>query len=167
MRRNLAFVAAGLLALVFAEQAIAGPSEDCAAADGTYLTGTVTTAPRFASGHPLKGVELSHTLLTMKADQGGRTYQVAIDNVFAAGYDAANPQKQVPAPLNAIRTGERIEVCGATYTNPPGIHWVHTDCGDTPTKSSPDGWLRTLDPNGQRSDNLEGSTEYCRLWAKK
>jgi hypothetical protein len=84
--------------------------------------------------------------------------------VFAAGYDVANPRKQVPAPLSSIRTGDRIEVCGATYTNPPGIHWVHTDCGDMPTKSSPDGWLRTLRPNGQRSDNLEASTEYCKLW---
>jgi hypothetical protein len=165
MRNHPALISAGLFVLVSAGSAIAGPSEDCAAADGTYLTGSVTSDPRFASGHRLKGVELSHTLLSLKADQDGRTYQVAIDNVFAAGYDAAAPQHQVPAPLDTISTGDRIEVCGATYSNPLGIHWVHTDCGDTPTKSSPNGWLRTLGPNGQRSDNLEGSTEYCSLWA--
>ncbi len=167
MRANLASLAAGLFSLILTEPAFAQPEQDCAAADGTYLTGIVTTNPRFASGHRLKGVELSHSLLNIKADQDGQTYQVSIDNVFATGYDAANAQGQVPAPLSAIRTGDHLALCGVPYANPLGIHWVHTDCGDPPTRSAPNGWLRTIGPDGQPSDNLEGSTEYCRLWPRR
>ena len=164
MRYRLFLPVAGLLILCTAQPASAGPAEDCAAADGTYLTGTVLQAPSFAKGHPRDGIELSHSLLTFRADQDGKTYQVAMDNVFAAGYDSANPQRQVPAPLNSIKASDKLALCGATYTNPLGIHFVHTNCGAAPTPAAPNGSVRALQPDGTPGDNLEGSTEYCRLW---
>ena len=73
-----------------------------------------------------KGVELSHTHLTLLSDQDGRSYHVAIDNVFATGYDAAG--ESVPAPLSTIRTGDRLELCGKLFTRGGlGIDWVHTN----------------------------------------
>jgi len=130
---------------------------------GTYLTGRVTGAPTFVPGHPRKGVELSHTQLTLLSDQDGRSYDVAIDNVFAAGYDAAG--RSVPAPLSTIRLGDRLELCGKLYTSGgTGIDWVHTDCGATPTPAQPDGWVKVLAADGTPGPNLEVSQEYCRLW---
>jgi hypothetical protein len=57
---------------------------------------------------------LSHTHLTLLSDQDGRSYHVAIDNVFATGYGAAG--ESVPAPLSTIRTGDRLELCGKLCT---------------------------------------------------
>jgi hypothetical protein len=110
-----------------------------------------------------EGVELSHTHLTLLSDQDGRSYDVAIDNVFATGYDAAG--ERVPAPLSMLRTGDRLEVCGKLFTRGRlGIDWVHTNCGETPTARQPDGWVKILDPRGTPGPNLEASQEYCRLW---
>jgi hypothetical protein len=94
---------AGVLIFLFGQPAFAGPSDDCAAADGAYLSGQVVSQPRFARGHPKDGVELSHTILSLKADQDGKVYQVAMDNVFAAGYDDANSKKRVPGSTSAGR----------------------------------------------------------------
>jgi hypothetical protein len=142
--------------------ALADEAGACQAAAGSYVTGTVLTAPRFVGGQPRKGVELSHTRLSLKADQDGRTYDVAIDNVFAAGYDAA--RHSVPAPLNTIVKGDRLELCGQLYTSGVGIHWVHTNCGVTPSPDQPNGWVKKLAADGSPGDNLEGATEYCKLW---
>ena len=160
--------AASLLLLMAPLAAWAGPAEDCAAAQGTYLVGTVTSAPLFQHGKRQKskafpkGVELSHTHFGLRADGGNTVYDVAADNVFASGYDQA--RNAVPAPLNQIQVGDRVEVCGAPF--PGGIHWVHTDCGDTPRKGSPNGWVKLLSSGGT-SVNMEGSEEYCGLWPKK
>lgn len=81
--------------------ALADEAAQCRANGGTYLTGTVTKAPVFAHGHPRDGVELSHTHLRLLSDQDGRSYDVAIDNVFATGYDAAG--ERVPTPHQAWR----------------------------------------------------------------
>lgn len=148
--------------LCLASHAFADHRADCSAAAGTYLTGTLVSAPSFQHGKSQRGIELSHTHLSLKADQDGRTYDVAIDNVFADGYDAAG--SHVPAPLNTLRRNDRIEVCGQLYTSGIGIHWVHTNCGDTPTRAKPDGWLKKLYPDGSTSANFEGNTEYCYLW---
>jgi hypothetical protein len=135
----------------------------CRAGAGTYLTGTVIKGPTFAPGHRHEGVELSHTHLGLLADQDGQSYEVAIDNVFATGYDTAG--ESVPAPLSMIRTGDRIEVCGKLFTEgQPGIDWVHTNCGARPTDAQPDGWLKVFGSDGSLGPNLEGSKEYCRLW---
>jgi len=159
--RNAACALLFLLAGTAAARA--DDAAQCQANDGTYLTGTVTQAPYFKPGHPFNGVELSHTHLTLQADQDGQAYDVAIDNVFAAGYDAAG--ESVPAPLTAIAAGARLELCGKLYaTGGPGIDWVHTNCGDTPTPDKPDGWVKIIGADGIAGPNLEDAREYCSLW---
>src|SRR5215469_16831092 len=152
-----------ILCLAVCGVARADEAAQCRANAGTYLTGTVTDGPTFAPGHGRDGVELSHTHLKLMSDQDGRSYDVAIDNVFASGYDAAG--EGVPAPLSTIRSGDRLELCGRLYTRGGmGIDWVHTNCGDTPRPADPNGWLKVFSPDGTPGPNLEASTEYCRLW---
>jgi hypothetical protein len=152
-----------VLCVFAAGPAHADEAAQCRANGGTYLTGGVTEAPAFAPGRARDGVELSHTHLTLLSDQDGQSYDVAIDNVFATGYDAAG--ESVPVPLSTIRIGDRLELCGKLYTHGgPGIDWVHTDCGETPSANQPDGWLKLLPPDGTPGPNLEASQEYCRLW---
>jgi hypothetical protein len=155
----------GVFILCFAicGAARADETAQCRANVGTYLTGIVTEGPTFTPGHARDGVELSHTHLKVMSDQDGRSYDVAIDNVFAAGYDAAG--ESVPAPLSTIQTGAWLELCGKLYSDgAPGIDWVHTNCGETPRAVQPDGWLKVLSSDGVLGPNLEDSQEYCRLW---
>ena len=156
-----------LLAILFsiaaAWPALADEESACHAASGSYVTGIVLTTPQFRAGGKRKGVELSHTHLSLKADQDGKTYDVAIDNVFAAGYDKAH--RKVPAPLNTIRKGDRLGLCGQLYASGGvGIHWVHTNCGVAPSPDQPDGWVKKLAADGTPRGNFEGATKYCRLW---
>lgn len=157
-------VAAALILCVFASGAAwADDAAQCSIDGGAYLTGAVIRGPTFARGHTLDRVELSHTHLTVLSDQDGQSYDVAIDNVFASGYDAAG--ESVPAPLSMIHAGDRLELCGKLYSDGrPGIDWVHTNCGETPTATQPDGWLKIVAPDGAPGPNLEASREYCRLW---
>ena len=76
-----------LMAAFAAQAAHADEAAMCSAAAGVYRTGTVVKAPKFAHGQFRKGVELSHTHIRMKADQDGKEYDVAIDNVFASGFE--------------------------------------------------------------------------------
>ena len=150
---------------VFASGAAhADEAAQCHAGGGTYLTGRIASGPTFRHGHSRHGVELSHTHLTLLSDRDGQTFDVAIDNVFAAGYDSAG--ENVPAPLAQLHAGIRLELCGKPYTNSavPGIDWVHTDCGAAPTSYQPDGWLKVFAANGTPGPNLESSREYCSLW---
>lgn len=164
VRRPPSRIAVFLLCLFAAAAARADEAGQCQANGGTYLTGSVTRPPVFVFGHEhRRGVELSHTHLTLLADQDGRSYNVAIDDVFASGYDAAG--ESVPAPLSAIRAGDRLELCGRLFTHGGvGIDWVHTDCGDTPNSAKPDGSLKIVATDGTPGPNLEASQEYCRLW---
>lgn len=151
--------------LLLTQWAFADPATDasqCKQSAGSFLVGTVTNGPSFRSGKPLHGVHLSHTHLTLRGDDG-TSYDVAIDNVFANNY--RRNQASVPAPLNTIRSGDRLELCGQLYTGGDvGIHWVHTNCGETPTSDKPDGWVRKLDANGNASDNMEANQAFCGLW---
>src|SRR5437870_1751395 len=99
-----------VLCLVASGTALADEAGQCRAHAGTFLTGRVTEGPIFAPGHLRNGAELSHTHLTLLSDKDGRSYHVAIDNVFATGYDTAG--ESIPAPLSTIRTGDRLELCG-------------------------------------------------------
>jgi hypothetical protein len=140
----------------------------CRANGGTYLTGSVIRGPIFARGrHPLHGVQLSHTHLTLLSDQNRQSYDVAVDDVFAPGYDAAGDS--VPAPLSSIRVGNRLEVCGRPYMDDtgPGIDWVHTNCGATPIPKKPNGWLKIIGANGVPGLNLESYQKYCYLWRQQ
>jgi hypothetical protein len=152
-----------ILFLIAANSARADEAAQCQANAGTFLTGKVTKDPTFAPGHLRKGVELSHTHLTLLSDQDGRSYHIAIDNVFATGYDAAG--ESVPAPLSTIRAGDRLELCGKLFTRGGlGMDWVHTNCGNRPRPAQPDGWLKVMAADGSPGPNFEDSREYCRLW---
>lgn len=146
-----------------ASSAFADDAADCQAADGTFLTGVVQSSPQFVHGKPLRGVELSHTHIKLLGDSDSKTYDVAIDNVFASGY--RRHQRAVPSPLSGIHSGDHLELCGIPFNG--GIHWVHTNCGDQPTPQDPNGWLKELSADGAAGENLEGSTQYCYLWSKK
>jgi hypothetical protein len=142
----------------------AGDKSACEAASGAYRSGTVVKAPVFAHGQYQKGVELSHTHLSILADQDGQTYDVAIDNVFANGYDAH--QTGIPAPINAIKVNDRLELCGQLYSRGVGIHFVHTNCGASPSAQHPDGWIKPLSGSGNAGVNLEANTAYCSLFQR-
>lgn len=137
----------------------------CNAAAGAYLTGSVVQTARFAHGKFQNGVELSHSHLTLLADQDGRRYDVAIDNVFASGFDTHS--RAVPPVIGAIGLNDRLELCGQLYDRGVGIHFVHTNCGAAPTPAHPDGWLKQLGRNGQPGVNLEANPAYCSLFGRR
>ena len=156
-------VAAAFFCLCAAAASRADEAAECQANAGSYLTGIVTAGPAFVGGHLRKGVELSHTHLRLRSDQDQRSYDVAIDNVFASGYDAAG--ENVPEPLSSIRVGDHLALCGQLYAHDgPGIHFVHTNCGDEPAAADPNGWVKILATNGTPGPNLEDSGKYCGLW---
>lgn len=134
---------------------------DCTRGDGTLLAGVVIAKPSFVEGKPLKGIPLTHTHIRIRGDADGKVYDLAVDDVFAAGYDPH--VSEVPSPLDSIVIGEHLEACGLPYAG--GMHWVHTNCGDTPTSKDPDGWLKEIDAAGAAGPNLEDSQKYCYLWS--
>jgi hypothetical protein len=151
---------AGLLLIM--QPACADERDACASNAGTLLIGTVISGPRFVHGHDLRGVELSHTHVRLRGNDG-QIYDVAIDDVFADGYDQAG--ESVPAPLSQIQPGDHLELCGKPYASGgPGMDWVHTNCGDQPTPDKPDGWVKVISADGTPGSNLESNQEYCRLW---
>ncbi len=163
MQKCTGILAFAVAAIIFSPVvAWADDRADCAAGDGTLLTGVVIASPTFATGKPLQGVPLTHTHIRIRGDSDGKTYDLAVDNVFAAGYE---PQSAVvPPPLDTIVVGQHLEACGLPYSG--GMHWVHTNCGDTPTAQDPNGWLRIVDASGVAGPNLEDSQKYCYLWPK-
>jgi hypothetical protein len=44
------------------------------------------------------------------------------------------------------------------------IHWVHSNCGATPTATAPNGWVKKISTTGTIGANLERSPAYCYLW---
>lgn len=130
---------------------------------GAFLTGTVISAPKFyAATQTIQGVKLSHTRLNLRADQDGKTYDVAMDNVYATDY--VKNSSSMPPSLAAIKVNDRLELCGAKYTSGTGIHWVHSNCGDVPSTSAPNGWVKKFSASGSVGSNLERSQTYCYLW---
>jgi hypothetical protein len=128
------------------------------------MTGTVHTVPVFQAGtYKIGTIEISHTHLTMRSDIDHVFYDVAMDNIFASGYDQAG--EAIPTPLTTIAKGDRLEVCGKLYTSGgTGIHWVHSDCGGTPDVANPDGWVKIINADGRVGANLEDSQKYCSVW---
>src|SRR4051812_22993100 len=140
-----------IAAPVLAHADLAADADQCRLDAGTFVAGTVIRAPRFVPGRERRrGVYLSHTRLTVRATDG-HTYDVAVDNVFANGYRRNQPS--VPAPLDTIRIGDRLEMCGQPF--PSGIHWVHTNCGARPVPERPNGWIRKVDTTGTAGENME------------
>ncbi len=151
-----------LAALSLPQSALADDASDCSSRNGTLLVGTVVSAPTDVPGKPLRGIPLRHTHIGIRGDADGKTYDLAVDDVFAAGYQVSGDT--VPPPLNSIEVGQRLEACGLPYSG--GMHWVHTNCGDVPTAHDPNGWLKVIDANGVAGPNLEDSQKYCYLWPK-
>lgn len=158
----LSFVA--LVVLTQGACAFASEQSTCTTTNkGTFLSGTVTTGPRFqAASQTIDGVKLSHTIIYMRADQDGRSYQVAMDNVYAVDY--VQNSTSIPASLAALKAGTKVEVCGKKYSDGSGIHWVHSNCGATPTTSAPNGFIKQISSTGAIGANLERSEAYCYLW---
>ncbi len=154
-----------ILALLVLSQsmfAYASEMSNCTANKGTYMTGTVTSAPRFNLGNTyIKGVRLTHTRLYLRSDQDGRSYDVAMDNLFAVDY--VKNATSMPPSLANIKIGNRLSLCGKKYSDGTGIHWVHTNCGDVPTLSKPNGSVKLISSTGVGL-NLERSQNYCYLW---
>ena len=98
------WIAILIVLLFFQNDALANDADQCAAGNGIYLSGVVTTLPVFSHGRVLRSVELSHTHISMKASQDGRTYDVAMDNLFARGYD--QQRNGVPPPLDQLHIGD-------------------------------------------------------------
>lgn len=142
--------------------AFADGKADCNVAAGSYRTGTVVSAPKFASAtQTLKGVGLSHTHIRVQTDQDGQIYDVAMDNVYATDY--VKNSKSIPKSLAAIKLGDKVEMCGQLYSTGYGIHWVHDNCNVTPDSAHPDGFIKKLMGNVE-GGNLESSQAYCYLW---
>ena len=154
-------LAAALLPACAAHAADARQS--CEAAGGSYLTGAIVQGPKFAHGQFRKGIELSHTHLKVKADQDGRLYDVAIDNVFANGYRPGS--RDVPPPLDALHAGQQLALCGQLYDRGVGIHFVHINCGQAPTANHPDGFIRVVGAGGAIGPNLEANDIECTLFS--
>jgi hypothetical protein len=150
--------------LLIMQPARADERDVCASNAGTLLTGTVISRPRFVHGHDLRGVELSHTHVRLRGDDA-RVYDIAIDDIFAEGYDQAG--ESVPVPLSQIRLGDHLELCGKPYTSGQGMDWVHTNCGDRPSQGKPDGWVKVIGSDNTLGPNLESNQEYCRLWQRR
>ncbi|MFZ6672657.1 hypothetical protein [Undibacterium sp. Xuan67W] len=164
--KTFAFGSVFLAALLSCSAAWADDRAACDIGKGTFITGQVASGPKFKSGKFLKGVELSHTHLKVKVDGSGDLYDVAIDNVFAAGY--IKNSKAIPASLSQIKVGDKLELCGQEYTDgTKGIHWVHTDCNQKPSPSKPNGFIKIVGSNGAVGDNLESLETYCGLWKKR
>lgn len=143
--------------------ALASEQTTCTANKGAFLTGSVTTSPKFqAATQTIQGVQISHTIMYIKADQDSKSYQVAMDNVYAVDY--VKNSTSIPPSLAALKAGTRVELCGQKYSDGSGIHWVHSNCGATPTTSAPNGWVKTISTSGTIGANLERSQTYCYLW---
>ena len=157
-----ALIGATLILASQAASALSRDARECKASGGALLVGQVVSPPKFRHGMYKKGVELSHTHLKLQG-RDGNTYDVAIDNVFASGYKPHS--KKVPEPLDTIQVGDQLEACGIPFKG--GIHWVHNNCGDRPTRSDPNGWLKVVRADGSTGPNLESSQTYCRLWPRR
>lgn len=163
MENDLNKLCIALLLLSQSILASASEATACAANKGAYLTGTVTSAPTFhTSSNVIQGIRLTHTRLYLRADQDGRSYDVSMNNVFAVDY--VKNSTRMPPSLAAIRVNERLSLCGVKYTSGTGIHWVHTNCGNVPTASQPNGSVKKISSAGSVGLNLERSQSYCYLW---
>ena len=158
-------LACALLATPFlALPSYADDAAQCQANQGSFVKGTVVGTPAFASSRSKRhGYPLSHTRLNVKTADGS-VLEVDIDNVFASGY---SKKRQIPSGLQAIIEGTSLELCGQSYADPggkSGIHWVHTNCGATPTPTQPTGWVKIISSNGSVGDNLEGAQDLCNIF---
>ncbi|MES2319641.1 MAG: hypothetical protein V4631_19340 [Pseudomonadota bacterium] len=152
-----------LLVLSQSISAFASELSNCTANKGAYISGTVISAPTYASSSTvIEGVRLTHTHVNLRADQDGKTYDVSMANVYAVDY--VRNATVSPKTLAAIKVGNRLSVCGKKYTSGTGIHWVHSNCGVTPTLAKPNGSTKIFTSSTTVGLNLERSQSYCYLF---
>ncbi|MDC8756016.1 hypothetical protein [Janthinobacterium fluminis] len=143
--------------------AVADGRSDCDAAAGEFLSASVVSAPKFARAkQTIKGIKLSHTHINVRPDGDSRVYDVAMSNVYARDY--VRNANNIPKSLAALRTGDKLELCGKLYTSGLGIHWVHSNCNITPDAEHPDGSVKKVLADGSTGENLQSSQAYCYLW---
>lgn len=154
----------------------------CQSAGGYYQYGTVNSPPNSdyaavtnykAATESLEGIPLSHTHIEITSAIDGNIYDVAIDNVFADGY---NPLSYVvPSTYVAnLTAGSTVYLCSGNPTQVPypvnepesnpfatqGFDWVHANCAASGYSSSfKNGFLYD-----QNNNNLTNSQTYCYLW---
>lgn len=150
----------------------------CQSAGGYYQYGTVNSPPKSdyaavtnykAATESLEDIPLSHTHIEITSAIDGKIYDVAIDNVFADGY---NPFSYV-VPSNYtqnLTAGSTIYLCSGNLSQVPypvneadsnpfatqGFDWVHTNCVAS-------GYPSLFD-NGFLYDQNNNSQTYCSLW---
>jgi len=160
-------------------QSTAAGTEDfqakCEQAGGYYQYGTVNAPPdsdysdvvNFKPGEKLHDIPLSHTHIEITSGIDGQVYDVAIDNVFADGFDPH--KREVPAIYREnITAGATLYFCSGNPDKVPysmseqdakqGFDWVHTNC-ESPGSEFADGWLMTA-----AGIKLSNSHTYCYLW---
>lgn len=154
----------------------------CQSAGGYYQYGTVNSPPNSdysavtnykAATESLEGIPLSHTHIEITSAIDGNIYDVAIDNVFADGY---NPLSYVvPSTyVENLTAGSTVYFCSGNPTQVPypvnepesnpfatqGFDWVHTNCAASGYPSSfKNGFLYD-----QNNNNLTNNQMYCYLW---
>ncbi len=125
--------------------------------NGDYVEATIISSLQFQKAtKTIKAIPLSHTKFYVQTDDGNK-YNVVVDNVFARDFDPNNDQ--IPLSFkNAFTINQKVNLCGLEFAKPEnGIHWVHTNCGDTQNKN-PDGFV-AID-----GYDYTDSTNYCYLW---
>ena len=154
----------------------------CHSVGGYYQYGTVNSQPNSdytavtnykAATESLEGIPLSHTHIEITSAIDGKIYDVAIDNVFANGY---NPFSYVvpSAYTDNLTAGSKVYLCSGNPSQVPypvneadsnpfatqGFDWVHTNCAASGYPSSfYNGFLYD-----QNNNNLTNSQTYCYLW---
>jgi hypothetical protein len=124
---------------------------------GTAVSIRIDSNPYFSYAREYdQGIPLSHTIFYGTDTSTNTSYQVSVDNVFAHDFDA-NSTTMPQSYQNSIQVGKTAKLCGLTYTNPTGIHWVHTNCGVA--SSGPTGYM-IID-----GVNYTNATTYCYLWS--
>ena len=154
----------------------------CESIGGYYQYGTVNSPPNdymavtnyAVATESLSGIPLSHTHIEITSALDGKIYDVAIDNVFANGY---NPLSYVVPSSYAenLTAGSTIYLCSGNPNAVPysvnepesnpfatqGFDWVHTNCAASGYPSSYlNGFLYD-----QNNINLTNSQTYCYLWS--
>ena len=167
----------------------AADAAGCEAVNAHLLVGTIESTPVYVGSKTIQplmengkaesqGILLTHTHILIQPlndTNPNDAYEIAADNVFAVGYDQAQPNKAVPTPLSGLQAGQVIEACGLTYNQTPlkypaifnasnGMHWVHSNDMPIIPGSTTNGWFKKVDQSGDVGENLEGSSEYFCLW---
>lgn len=126
--------------------------------NGNYVEATIISQLQFQKATKyIKGIPLSHTKFYVRTNDN-EELMVVVDNVFAHDFDPSNDK--IPQSLqNNFIKNQQINLCGLEFSDSEmGIHWVHTNCGNSSHNKNPDGFA-VID-----GYDYTDSTNYCYLW---